>query len=481
MNIVEMFSKLQSGECKAHSELGTRDEAKQNRNFGTRISKMKTVTGINSRVLVFKDAVIPFNPFTGEEEEDGYNKKTPFRPILLVSQVLEGINFTCASNPELKAFWESKLGVSIPEGAPTRDEYLAFKKAGFVKPRIMSYYTVAINFNGIGGFPEFKVKYTVDPNGLNKDGTYDMENAPIWHQGASFFHACLKPEADDITKKLESQNVDKQTIKDQRRTIFQKSPVGFVSPTNLIPFLFFQHGEAIPEFDEKNPQAIEPCLRYYGYTDKWNMCLKESMSNDMFDESMDFFDFTVRTPDNSDVNKSTGKVYTDDDSNEIYQAMSISNTDGRMSMVSGKSNIDGKEYDNAALYAPVIAAAKRYFEYSQQQSMEDGDSFEKLMANSNRFRPITSVLENFLPACNTVFTNVFAGSPYFTEKIRTGHAAFFTAMNPANALALADKDEDELEEAAREEQAAVHEIIGELSLDADDAGTPDDLVLDITE
>lgn len=463
MNIQEMFKKMGSGELKAHSELGTRDEAKQTRNFGVRFQKMKTVTGINARALVMKDVVLPFNPFTGEADDD-YNRKTPFRPILLVSQTIAGIKGACKDNAELAAFWERTLGMKFAEGdAPTMDEYNAFKKAGFIKPRVTSYYTVAMNFAGAHGFPEFRVKYTVPPEDLNEEGSYEWGKAPVWHQAAVFFNAILKPEADEKKKSLEAAGQSKETVANERRSIFSRSPVGFVSPTNLLPFFFFPLNELPGTFDPKHPQDVEKAVRYYSYTDKWTVPLTEALSNPMFDTDMDFFDFSIKTPSSKDT-KPNGAVYTDDDAMELYTSMQVTNTDGRLALHGGQSMTDSGAKPNEEVFASFIETVRAYFLYSQEQSsVEGGETFEKIMASSNRFRPITQALDNFLPACNDVFNTTFATSAYCTDQVKKANAAFFTAMNADNAIAMAAVDDDELEAAEKEQRTSVQELIKELN------------------
>lgn len=460
MDLKEIFAKLNSGEVAAHSELGTRDESKQSRNFGSRISKMKTVTGINARAMVMKDVVIPFNPFTGKTDEV-YTKATPFRPILLVSQVLGGLKEAMASNPDMKAFWEKELGIAISEGAPTMEEYIAFKKAGYVKPRVMSYPTVAMNFNGAHGFPDFKVKYLVDGAELNAEGTYDYQTGPVWHKAAAFFNAMLKKEADEVVKNLEANGANKDAIKTQRGAVYQKAPVSFVAPTNLVPFLFIPLNELPPNVSADNFMDIEKHMRYYSFTDKWITALKEAMTDPVYDEDMDFFDFTIKTPTSQD-RQSNGKVYTDEDANAIYQALTITTTDGRVALHSGSTSVNGQSVKNEECFAPLIAAAHRYFIDSQEQSgIEGGKTFEKIMSASSRFRPITQAMDNFLPACNDVFSSVFASTKYFTEDIKRGNSEFYVMMNPQNAVGLAAVDEEELEEAAAAAKKGISDLISE--------------------
>lgn len=462
MNIVEMFAKMNSGEIKAHSELGTRDESKQTRNFGTRIQKLKTVTGLNARILAMKDVVIPFNPFTVEEDEV-YNSKNTFRPILLVTDTLTGIWNYCKQNPEVAEKWNARTGCNmLDENVTLRNIYDAFKACGFIVPRIMTYHTVSVNFGGIQGFPEFRVKYTVDSSELNDENSYDYgPNAPIWHQAAIFFNGLLKPEADSVKKELEAKGVNKDTISAERRAVYSRAPVGFVGPTNLVPFFYFPFNSELRKFDENDNKAIEESLRFYSYTDKWTIPLREATENPMYDTDMNFFDFHIKTPSAKET-KPNGNVYTDDDSMEIYTAMQITNTDGRIALHGGKTVINGTPTPNEEVYESFFKAASAYFSRSQEESgKEGGETFEKIMAASNRFRPITQALDNFLPACNEVFVNTFANSKYFTEEYKKQHAMFFTAMNRENAMALADYDEDELEEAAEQNKSSIADLISE--------------------
>lgn len=465
MDLKEMFARMGSGEVSAHSELGTRDESKQSKSYASRIRKMKTAVGIKAHVLVMKDLVIPFNPFTCESDEQ-YNYRAPFRPILLVSQTLEGIKQFCASNPEVAAKWEKYLGAQPGDidwaAAPSMSDYFKFKARGLVKPRVMSYSTVSLSFGGQSGFSEYRQKYTVDPTQLDENNNYSFDNAPIWHKAAIFFNSMLKPEADAAVAALEKQAATKETITAQKRTIYSKSPVGFVSQTNLIPFLYFPTNEQPKSFDPKNYSDFESCIRWYGYnTEKWSGAIDDAMKDNQLDEDMDFFDFTMRTPSSSET-KSNGQVYTDDDGIEIYQALKITNTDARLSVWTGKTVVDGREMLNSEIYASVWEAAKAYFLYSQEQSgVEGGDTFEKLMAASNGFRPISGVVDRLLSACNKVFLSQFADSKYFTDGVKKANAEFFTAMNPDNALALADADDDELEEAKEEQKASVGALISE--------------------
>lgn len=474
MDLKEMFAKMGSGEVAAHSELGTRDEAKQAKSYTSRLRKLKPTVGIKAHALAMKDVVIPFNPFTGSSD-DVYNPKTPFRPILLVSQVITGIKQWCAEHPESAEFWANTLGLeNIDWNAPaTMEEYYAFKAKGYIKPRVMSYSTVTLNFGEMCGFSKYPTKYSVDSRQLNENNNYDIDNAPLWHLGAIFFNSMLKPEVDETVAALEKAGTKKDTIDAEKRKIYSKSPVSFVQQTNLVPFLYFPisvEDDSFKSWKPEQPMEVEKFIRWMSYNpEKWGTPINEVFKENMFDTSMDYFDLTIKTPEATQL-KGNNQVYTDEDVLELYKAMSINPTDSRVGLDSGISSVKGNNVPNSELYtATVWKTIEAYFEQSQEQSaIEGGESFEKLMAASNGFRPISSVEDKFLPACNKVFLDSFAGSKYFTEKVRDANAEFFSAMDPNNALALAAKDEEELDAAKQEQAASLASLIAEATSGVED-------------
>lgn len=472
MDIKELFERIASGEVAAHSELGTRDEAKQSKTYAGRLRKLKIATGIKAHALVMKDVVIPFNPFTCEPDSR-YNSKVPFRPILLVSQVLEGIKAGCAANSELATKWNKVLGTEeIDWAAPvSMADYFIFKKRDFIKPRIMSFPTVSLNFGGVGGFSEFKQKYTVDPTELNENNSYDPETAPVWHRIATLEYSILKPEVDEAVAKLEKAGATKEQIAAQKRAIYAKAHISFVSPTNLVPFLYFPFNEVPKNFDSTKYTDFESCIRWASKIDeKWGPSIQEAFADNTYDENMDFFDLTIKTPTSKDV-KSNGQVYTDEDYLELYTAMTITCTDSRFSIWSGTTSADNKQYQNKELYKQVWEAASAYFLYSQQESAkEGGDTFEKIMSASNNFRPMSAAMPKFLPAIWELFTRDFASSPYFTESLRKANADVLTMMNPDNALAMAAYDEEELDEAKQKQAVSVSSLMSEVLQSVEEDG-----------
>lgn len=476
LQLEALFNMAVSGEVQMHSALGTRDESRQTKQFTARIQKMKTICGLNHRILVMKDLVLPFNPFTGESNEY-YNETRPFRPILLVSQSIEMIKKICKENNELCDFYKNLLnGEFDAEDNTTYNDYLLFKNANFIKPRITTYDVVSADFNGRAGLPEFKVKYTVDPTQLNSERTYDFDNAPLHHKLAVLFNSICREEWKDKEKDLKNSLTDEQ-LQTARRQIFSQSPIAFVRPQNLVPFFFYALDEPFPEIKSENFMDVEKDIRFYSYTDKWQTAFEEVKKDDSFDELIDFFEFTVKTP-TSGTKTTNGSVYTDDEPNAIYQAMSISVTDARKSISGGSLN--GTAY--LTMFSPVYDCIKSYFLYCQEEETKpDGKGFEQIMALSNRFRPIESVGDSLLQAAHEIFNEKFADSKYFTESIRKANNDVIVAMDPSRILETAGYEEEDLKEAEKQQQKSLKDLLDVSDDTLDTSFSIEDLGVEIAD
>lgn len=301
-----------------------------------------------------------------------------------------------------------------------------------------------------------------------------MENAPDWHLGAVAFNALMRPEWEQRKRALESSGASKEQITSERRTVYAKSPIGFVTPTNLIPYISVPLNGMPPVIKDNEFMTIEKYIRFYSYTDKFTAALDKATKNDTFDEDIDFYDFTLQTP-ASGVKMTSGKVYTDDDTAEIYQAMTITNTDGRQALHGGHSvNSDGKQIPNEEAFASLLAACQKYFLYSQAESAkEDGDTFERVMAMSNRFRPIVTIQDKLVPALASVFKTTFEGSTFDTEQFRAANSTFLCRIDPKYAMSIAAMDDDEIKAAADEQTASIGDIVGEAQAGIDNFSSGD--------
>lgn len=468
MTFEEMFAGLKGGDMVMKTELGTRDESKQTKIFEARYGKVRIVTNLKFRALVMKDVVLPFNPTTCDTD-DVYSDRVPFRPIMLVSQTLEMIKKLCADDEAIAKRWEERLGYRWSEGMkPTMDDYYAIKSAGFIHPRLTTYHTVSVFMPEEMSNSKFRRKYTVDSNELLPDCSYPPENRPIWDQAAIFFNGLVRPEWEKTKAELERKNVAPDVIQAEKRKCFAKSPVSFVSPTNLIPFICVPLGEVPTSCNPKDCKTLEKYIKFMSYTDKWPGPINEIMSDNSFDTCMDFYDLTVVTP-TSDARKPSGAVYTDEDTLALFQALTVKVTDGRVAIVGGKSKLaDGTQISNEDAFEKLMETARAYFLYSQSESQkEDGDTFEKIMAASNGCRPIWTINDKLIPACRVAYETQFKDSPYLTDAFKKAHSNFIVAMEPKAALEFAAEDDDDLEEANKEanSQQSVKKLIDSIRVD----------------
>lgn len=454
LELLDLFKKADSGDIALISELGTRDESKQSRKFVPRLEKLKTVCGLNHRVLAMKDLVLPFDPFSVTKTNE-FNEKKPFRPILLVSQAIELIKLACIEKPSLADKYETLLGGKFSSGkTASKEDYFLFKAKGYIKPRIMTYYTVTVNMD-YPGIPSYKSKYTVDPTKLNDDMSYDYEFAPVHHQLAMLFNSILKAEWNEKEQLLKNSGASEEQKIAERRLIFSKSPIGFVTPTNLIPFLFFPLNEEFPTLDSNDYLSLEEYIKFYSFTDKWLQAFSDIDKDNSYDENIDFFDFTLKTPESGSLT-AKGKALTDDDPNAIYQALTIQITDGRNAIGSGK--IKNKSASSA--FTPIWNLAKLYFLKSQEaQFNPEEKSFETLMAISTKFKPIEVISDLLLPASLHVFENIFKNSPYFTERVKKANAEILIAMDPTNVALTVNYEQHELNNSKEEQSIDMQSII----------------------
>lgn len=429
LSLQELFQKATSGEVKLYSELGSRDEGKQTYQRPTRISKLATKCGHNLRILAMKDIVLPFNPFSGAPDEI-YNSKTPFRPILLVSQAIQMIKLACANDTELASKYETILGGKFSDGDVTFEDYLLFKKNKFIQKRVMSYNTVSVDVKGREGLPEFKVKYTVPW----EDNT--AETAPFYKQLTFLFYAILSKEWAEQEAQLKASGANGEAIQKAKSAVFAKSPIRYASSTNILPFFAFPLNEDLPVLSKDDLSAVEKHMFFYSKTDKFDSAFTEVDEDmeQMADYLIDFYDFHLTTP-KSGKPKDKGGVYADDDPNAIYQAMGVKVTDSRYAL-------------KAETFREISNVIAEYFKHSQEEQFrEDGMSFERLLAISSRFKPMDSKLDSIVVACRTIFNESFATSKYFTEEVKKANAKTLLALDPNNALTVAAFDDDEVDAA----------------------------------
>ena len=110
-DVQQLLEGFMSGDIATTSELKLRDENIQKKFRGTRLKGLKKEPRKKSKLLVMTELAIPFNPFTGKED-DTYNRDNKFRPTLAESTVMKTLKEYCRTHEDIKKVFMQKSGVT---------------------------------------------------------------------------------------------------------------------------------------------------------------------------------------------------------------------------------------------------------------------------------------------------------------------------------------------------------------------------------
>lgn len=93
-NVDELLRELMDGSRATVSELKIRDERMQRKNTIKRLSKITREQNKKSKLLFPTELAIPFNPYTGKED-DTYNRDIKYRPLMAQSSLMKVLKKYC--------------------------------------------------------------------------------------------------------------------------------------------------------------------------------------------------------------------------------------------------------------------------------------------------------------------------------------------------------------------------------------------------
>ena len=108
--VQEMLSMFRSGELSGVSALKLRDENIQKKKGSKKFATLKREPKKKSKLLILTELAIPFNPFTGVED-DTYNRDSKFRPTQSETTVTLVIKRVAHENEEIKKIYMDKANV----------------------------------------------------------------------------------------------------------------------------------------------------------------------------------------------------------------------------------------------------------------------------------------------------------------------------------------------------------------------------------
>src|SRR5690606_32484897 len=122
----DLISKLKSGQLATVSALKLRSESAQQKIKLKRIEKLKREEKKRSKLLFALEIAVPFNPFTGEED-DQYNVDNKYRPLMSATTSAILLKKLAAGNEKVKQSFMDRAGVetwdlSAPEVLTEEDK-----------------------------------------------------------------------------------------------------------------------------------------------------------------------------------------------------------------------------------------------------------------------------------------------------------------------------------------------------------------------
>ena len=109
-NVQELLSSFASGELSGVSALKLRDENIQKKKGSKKFATLKREPKKKSKLLIITELAIPFNPFTGVEDET-YNRDSKFRPTQSETTITLLVKRIAHENEEVKKIYMDRAGV----------------------------------------------------------------------------------------------------------------------------------------------------------------------------------------------------------------------------------------------------------------------------------------------------------------------------------------------------------------------------------
>ena len=110
IDLKEFRKKMETGEISTASSLHMRNEDIQQKQRAPQYDYVKKETGKMCKLLIPKEIAIPFNPMTGEEEPEGFNRSNKFRPMASATSVALLVKSYANENESVKAKFLSVVG-----------------------------------------------------------------------------------------------------------------------------------------------------------------------------------------------------------------------------------------------------------------------------------------------------------------------------------------------------------------------------------
>lgn len=230
-HIEDLYKQLLSDSSIGKSKTDIRNEARQVK--ATRFPKWKADKDKKKRLLVLTDLAIPFNPFTGEADEN-FNADSLFRPEWSCTDTIKVIKTHYNENPADLPKFEDRLGekwdVSQPDVVTEKDREL-FKR--WRKLRVFSHNVIYIQSKILNGV-DFAVAYRTNFERDVKTKEILPLGSPLPKilKISGFFNAIVGKQMAKF--KQENPNASEKAEKEEYLKLVNQIPVSSDAPSNTL-------------------------------------------------------------------------------------------------------------------------------------------------------------------------------------------------------------------------------------------------------
>lgn len=488
------MEKFTSGAIPAKSSYDLLNEKRQSVAKGMGLKRFSYSFKKSSRVLFSVQMAIPFNPATGEADDD-FNPNQKWRPALSASTAASIVKQYCSDNPKAREVFEKRAGVatwdvSQPEVLTSADLDVL---RDYRTPLILTTECTSIKDPAVTG-QDFAIQYSVDVKRDVNTGLFTGKVPEVAKIGALMSSVAFK-EVEELREAIKAKDPTKYrggnpgisvasipAVTDKDAThkkwvseIFQTVKISSVRPTNfLLGFelaldpsdarMISQDKQPMPDFTMLGLDDIKSKMVYFNYSDKYKQFIENVLSTPSLDNHFDFVECDF-----------------------IDQTLVDPGADQTAKMLAAKNLVPSKavhsfiDVDRSELRFPWIGE----FIDAVAAYRDSETDFESKMLQflATKVRAIDDSIT--AAVCDRIKEHTPINHMYYTDDIlRTHKDALITIYGDEYTMLLMEKglldsapaEEKALEEANKQEQVSVNSLLDEFSSDSAEA----DIVVDET-
>lgn len=315
MKTTELFAMMEKAGQKGGSELRMRSEELQTKKRARTIKSLKKELKKKSKILIVLEIALPFNPATGEED-DQFDSTNKFRPPVSATSAALMIKDYANKVPKTKEVLMKRAGVTEWDTSDS-DSFTETDRKIFLKYRVPRLFTINVVSVRIPAITkDMSRDYAISVKRDDITGEL-IGTPPIALQINKLFRDTLYEEVSDYREKVASgefQHTDSQQ-QEYIRKIYEKNPVSDDHPANWIELIEIPLDKQFSvsadfDMDSVTPEEIKAHQVVSRYSKGIRLIVEEYGTGDLekFDKYFDYYEVDMACPVNGDASTKKGKM-----------------------------------------------------------------------------------------------------------------------------------------------------------------------------